>query len=788
MKKEEKSNIFYKLINIIKKFVNAIFSFLLSIFKSDKAQNKEVKSNNIIKNNLESKSLITPSTGSINEPDSKTKDSKNTILNITNDEIKNEIAKIYCKKLKIKFEDLNKEQYENFQLLNHKIVPPIRENINNNNISSKEHLQIILENKVNEELLQHQSCNKNNEELKFNSIKDYHDSSKIIDNKLVNNNNSKGNFKDNIDLVNTSVYPPSTLNTEYKSLIKLKDLNVALTLDNTYVLINLDGQIITSEFKNEIVDYQDNYLTIFKNNRYYVYKFNGDILDDTGYLHIDLKDGYYVVITDEDKELALSLDIHKYNDKNFKLTPRIPVNGNNYDKDYEVKNYKSELEVKIKSSRKTYYIDTRTGKLKDNGIYDNKTRITEIKNNSEILNHKQENGNILKVEEANNNYTTEQQLESYLEVDTIPNNPLESRPEISDNFIETNLENNLIPDTIDKECSPILNNLNSEDKREEAIPPKIDEVTNNQKDEIKPKKDDDNSEKINFGEINNSLNAILCKSKIEISKEELEDKDYHALENEINSLLDKITIEKRKTNNSENLNKLNKLELEVQDFKDNLNKKKISDINKEKDILESGIHISELYGLQTELKNIHLDNKKSLREFSLENIEDLNFLDIKEANTIQKELLLRELKKAVKATKKPYLLNLPFIRNRYFRLFTSGMLVKNHLKMFENILKKKNSNYRESNFNNMINGNVALNGALSLTLRNLNRLNYLEEMTKERFPDLAHNQDYILYVNDLKNSLLSQEEKMLRKKKIIKKYNLDSKVLIRERKRNINAA
>jgi len=159
-------------------------------------------------------------------------------------------------------------------------------------------------------------------------------------------------------------------------------------------------------------------------------------------------------------------------------------------------------------------------------------------------------------------------------------------------------------------------------------------------------------------------------------------------------------------------------------------------------------------------------------------------IDSLEANRIEKELLKKELKKAGKIAKVSNVLSaLPFLRNKYFRLFASGMLVKTHLKIYENILKRKNIEYRNSNFNNMVNGHTALNGALSLTVRNVNRLDALVEATKHKFPEMNYDLEYNESVSNLKNSLLTEQEKMLKKKKIIAKYNLAKKAIVRERKK-----
>ena len=81
-------------------------------------------------------------------------------------------------------------------------------------------------------------------------------------------------------------------------------------------------------------------------------------------------------------------------------------------------------------------------------------------------------------------------------------------------------------------------------------------------------------------------------------------------------------------------------------------------------------------------------------------------------------------------------------------------------------------------------GHTALNGALSLTVRNLNKLEFLNQATIEKFPEMAIDPEYSTYVNELKNSLVTQEQRILKKKKAINKYNLVNTGPVRQLKKN----
>lgn len=777
------------IIKIVKTFILSIFNFFISLFNKNKFENN----NNIANNSHVQNSEIKPNVKdtyntSIPEEPTTRKFEDNYKKSISISELEKLIFSIYCEEIGITYNNLNNEQILFFNHLKEKILEDNKLKINQEKEILKKEIRQIIKT----------SLNKNTKESSISNSIQEKDNQPVqnlkSDNIIINNENkafSKSNIEDNSvnsafdkhEKTYQSLQDPKTNNFNlhdngYKYLEQIHDYFLVKTLNNTYVLVDIHGNVKTSEFKDKIYDYKNGYLTIFKNNRFYIYKRNGDRLDENDYLYIDLKDQFYIVITDDYKEFAFSLDIKKYNDKNFKLSHPIEVN-NNFTKDYEIKNFNSGLEIKIKSSKQVFNIDIRTGQILNELEKSIDTNTPHLIKEYEVKEEPEELKNTSSDNPSNISSFISENETIVPEKEEDDESLLNTSPDIRQaNEININTEN--ITEIIKKDNDenkeiPLTKDIEVQDKPEQLKRKEEKEEPKKEEQQQKDTKD--------FSYLNERINVILNYSKVETQKEELEDKNYEELEEQLNSLLEAIANEKKKTTNQANILKLNKLELETEKLKTNLQYQKNTDINREKDVLESSIHTSELYGLQTELKNIYLDNKKSLKEVSLENLEDLNSLDFGEANEIQKKLLLNELKKAAKVTKKTHLLNLPFIRNRYFRLFASGMLVKNHLKMYENILKRKNAYYRESNFNNMVNENVALNGALSLNVRNLNRLNYLEEMTKERFPDLAYNQDYILYVNNLKNNLLSQEEKILRKKKMIKKYNLDSKVLIRKRKK-----
>jgi len=689
-----------KLFDIIKKFCLIIWSFIWGLFSKDKKQN-ERKDNGKRENIEKVKIKIIDNSGYSNND---TEKSPQNVI-ITESEVKKLIKEKYQENIN------NKEEFVPLEMEN-EILSQVKNDVQKEIIKTYEKL----ESRINEQVKE----------------------------KIVKPTNTNDNY--------------------YLKRTPLKENFVVLFKDNTYGLVDKFDNLLSVKFKAPIVDYMDNYLKVYCDNKYYVYDFKGNILTKEGFKDIRLFEDFYAVINND-----YLLDVREYNAPNFKLSHPIALDKMRYQSDYEIKKYISEYKIKIKSRNEVYHADTK-GIIIESKPEEIKTDVDTI-NAPTMLNPFQEDTSINDINIIQNNKTHD-----------IVNEVNEPILRVKPNDVAIDFENDLKKEVIEnsaiKEETPIFESSNL-----------VNNNTNNKEETLNEKeqslREENTPEVIQLAvSIKKDMDIITSNSINEANKEELEDKNYEVLEEEVNQILDIITIKKKKIKNSLDLKKLDDLEVRALTLKNNLDSKKNNDIIKEKEYLETSIHTSDLYNLQSEIKNIHLRNKESLKEYSLQNIEDLNILGREEASKVEKELLKKELKKAGRIAKISNVLNLfPFVRNRYFKNFASGMMVKTHLKIYEDILKRKNTQYRESNFNNMINGHTALNGALSLTIRNINRLSALEEATKNKFPEMATDPEYIDSVNYLKNSLLSEEEKMLKKKSAINKYNLYNKARVRELKK-----
>ena len=75
---------------------------------------------------------------------------------------------------------------------------------------------------------------------------------------------------------------------------------VKVEKDGTYALYDLDGSKKSDDKTSPIVDYHGDYLKTYKDNSYFVHKFNGSVHDQSSHTYIELYDEYYVTVDNKD--------------------------------------------------------------------------------------------------------------------------------------------------------------------------------------------------------------------------------------------------------------------------------------------------------------------------------------------------------------------------------------------------------------------------------------------------------------------------------------------------------
>ena len=85
----------------------------------------------------------------------------------------------------------------------------------------------------------------------------------------------------------------------------------AVEQNGTYALYDLDGAKKTDDKTSPIVDYHGKYLKTYKDNSYFVHKFNGSVNDQNSHTYIELYDDYYATVDNKD------INIYNYDGENL---------------------------------------------------------------------------------------------------------------------------------------------------------------------------------------------------------------------------------------------------------------------------------------------------------------------------------------------------------------------------------------------------------------------------------------------------------------------------------------
>lgn len=348
------------------------------------------------------------------------------------------------------------------------------------------------------------------------------------------------------------------------------------------------------------------------------------------------------------------------------------------------------------------------------------------------------------------------------------NNNLDSKTPILENTLVTN-EPHTLDSAVLNNNAQVETNIPMSEERKEIV----------SKEETK-QKSDEILEIIDFKEIDYTSNNISYQFKEEIKKEELEDKNYELLEKQLNDLL--VIIQKLKLKNLSPSDRENLIirETNLISLRDTMNFQKQKDIRTEENMLDETILTKDLNDLELELQKLHIDEKIDLQEYMIQSLEDLDNLNLEKAQKIEKELLKIRLNKTLHAFEISSLIALPFIRNKYFLFFTCGLLANRHLKLFDSILKRKTLEYTPVDIAHIKTGAHALEDALLISNQNIEYLNYLESEAFKKYPELRFDDNYLNNLNSLKTKLIKNQERLLKKEKMIQKHNLKINKRIRK--------
>ena len=292
--------------------------------------------------------------------------------------------------------------------------------------------------------------------------------------------------------------------------------------------------------------------------------------------------------------------------------------------------------------------------------------------------------------------------------------------------------------------------------------------------EEKPEKEEINvKEAKEIKDIYRKTEAVIISTNNEIKKEEFEDKDYDKYTKQIDDLL--YTIEMYKIKNGDTITpsereKLNQEKNKLKTLKAKLETQKEIDIEKEKKELEAEITETEIQSIQNEIKQLHLEHQEEVDEELINKLTKMEAENDEKLAELEQQLIKSKLKKAARAAEIPSILALPFIRHKYFFYFTVGLFVNNHFNFLNAIFKRKNSKFEPLDLSEIKNGYDALDKAIDQTYENIVYLDYLENESISKYPNLQYDKEFNKYIERLRTKLNNNYKKLQKKQKMINKY------------------
>lgn len=313
-------------------------------------------------------------------------------------------------------------------------------------------------------------------------------------------------------------------------------------------------------------------------------------------------------------------------------------------------------------------------------------------------------------------------------------------------------------------------------KQERKEPLKKEEKTNDFEKEHK----EPAYEKINPKKLEEETKHIIKIATEEIEKEEVREKDYEKVE----SLL------KEKIENLENLLTLSLKEEEKIELQKEIEKRKNyqNKINFYKQEELEQIRVS----LEEEIEPIKIDNiKKEFEKIELSwNLEYQNHCLNKKNKTeeeirnMEKNFIKEKFRLSCQNIEFPFLFSIPFIKNKYIKMFLTGILLFTNFNFIKRMLLKEQE-IEKINFINIKNGRDAFLKSSNLLKNNIETFIKLKELTFIKYPELIKDQELLVYINTIETTLMEKLEEVKKEEQMLKKYFPKKNILVRKLERKI---
>ena len=253
---------------------------------------------------------------------------------------------------------------------------------------------------------------------------------------------------------------------------------------------------------------------------------------------------------------------------------------------------------------------------------------------------------------------------------------------------------------------------------------------------------------------------ILMAVNQELEKENLEEKKYEHLEEKIalqetqlRVLLKEEADEVKKEQVKEELKKIEVL-------KKDMNEQKELEMSEENKELEEKIPMEEKELVLTELKEVQEKQVKELEEGIFKEFENKSEEQIR---NIEKILVKERIQSLARGVEIPMLLSFPFIKNTYFRFFTAGLFLHNHLSFLRNLMWRTPRNYDKIDLSSLHKGKDALKKSQNMIAQNIVLFSQIEQDIFSKYPELKEDEEFLSEIDTIKVKLYTDYYKLKRK-------------------------
>ena len=367
--------------------------------------------------------------------------------------------------------------------------------------------------------------------------------------------------------------------------------------------------------------------------------------------------------------------------------------------------------------------------------------------------------------------TEEIELPALEGVDTAP----ETIEEEVKNIVKETEEIILEVESIKKEVDE---SVEKEQEEEQVVEEKVEEIKKEQEDVQEDLDKKDISLDMKLDKLNNKTEDVIYEAKKEAAKNDFFEKDYESEEKKIDEMLDRISDTRIKYGDKltkDQKERLKKKEEELRSAKEKLKTSKEKDVAFEKKELDDTIKESEINGLQHEIETMHLEYKEETNNNLLKKLDKLEGMTKEQVASTDRRIMMHRFNKASFLLEMTSLLAFPFVRNKYFRLFTIGLVVDNHLGFAHAFLNRKANRYTPVDLESIKKGQDALDGAIDLAYKDLVQLEYIEQQAYAKYPELATDEAYQASITRVINNLTNQFNKLQHKQETMEKYHSKGK-------------